>query len=631
FRSENIQIINNNIENNFKYGVISDQSINLTINDNIFINNSIWLNRIEDLSTNYNPSLEFYLHSIENNTINGYDLLYLVNKNNLTIDPTDKDLKEIYLVNSTNIVLNGLNSSTISIFYSNNTQLLKCKLKQTKYGVTAYNSNNFTMIGNLIENTSIAVVTRYSQNLTIKNNLIRFNEQGIFSHYCKKLIFNNNSIINQTSNGVIFNNIRASVLEIQSNLIYNNGGIGIKVSIQGNDLIREVIMFNNSIFNNNGDGAIIYALNATIANNQFINNKGEGLFTGWAESSIFNNIFQSNLEVGLHIEGNEIEIINNSILDNGIGLEATSIKESLITNNTIKNNSVCGLNLNRRSENVEIINNSFLNNGGNGLDGILGGTGSSGRSTITKNLFIENQEYGIYLDTSGMETVYIYLNDFIDNNNGGTQAYQLDTRKIYWNNGFTGNYWSDYNGTSSYNNGLGDSPYVIDGFEEVYDLYPLLKLSKYFFNDKTPPLINNPENNSFLFNISFSFKIEWIVSDEHPMWYIIYVNEEGIELKNWKNGTITFLINITTPGLFTCKIIAEDVVGNRIENTVWIEVIAQPESSTSIIDTSITALSSSTTSSSSSETPGFTVTTLLLLVIILIPIINHKRGKRKLK
>jgi nitrous oxidase accessory protein NosD len=634
YKGKNIQIINNSIENNLNNGVLSDRSLNLTINDNKFINNSIWLNNIEDLSTNYNPALEFYLHSIENNTINDYELLYFVNKNNLTIDPSDKVMKEIYLVNSTNIVLNGLKLSSLGIYYSNNTQLINTTLKQTKYGVYVHNSNNITMIGNLIENTSIALVARYNQNLTIIKNVIRFNEQGIYSHYCQNIIFNNNSIHNQASDGVNFLYIRSSVLEIQSNLINNNEGIGIKATFQGYVLIRNVIMFDNSIFNNN-DGADISASNARIFNNRFINNTGEGLYTGHA--NIFNNIFQSNSEIGLHIIGNGLDVHDNAILENGIGIESTSLKESLIANNTIKNNSICGINFYRRSENVEIINNSFLNNRGNGLQGRLGGTGSSGRSIITKNIFMANQEYGIYLDTGGLETVHIYLNDFIDNNNGGTQAYQLDTRKIYWTKEFTGNFWSDYNGSDSDNDGLGDTPYVIDGFEEVFDLYPLLKFSRYFFNDKNPPLVNNPENNSLLFNGSFSFEIVWIVSDEHPKWYMIYVNEGYIESKDWKNGTINFLINITTPGLYTCKIIVVDVVGNSIENTVWIEVIAQPESSTSIIDTSFTASSSGTTFTSSSsststslsESPGFTVTTLLLLVIILIPLIIHKRGKRK--
>jgi len=42
----------------------------------------------------------------------------------------------------------------------------------------------------------------------------------------------------------------------------------------------------------------------------------------------------------------------------------------------------------------------------------------------------------------------------------------------YWDNGFEGNYWSDYNGTDSNQDGIGDTPYVIDASN--IDHYPLM-------------------------------------------------------------------------------------------------------------------------------------------------------------
>ena len=41
-----------------------------------------------------------------------------------------------------------------------------------------------------------------------------------------------------------------------------------------------------------------------------------------------------------------------------------------------------------------------------------------------------------------------------------------------YDNGKEGNYWSDYNGTDANNDGIGDSPYVIDPFRT--DNYPLI-------------------------------------------------------------------------------------------------------------------------------------------------------------
>jgi nitrous oxidase accessory protein NosD len=42
----------------------------------------------------------------------------------------------------------------------------------------------------------------------------------------------------------------------------------------------------------------------------------------------------------------------------------------------------------------------------------------------------------------------------------------------FWDNGEEGNYWEDYNGTDANNDGIGDTPYVID--DNNVDNYPLM-------------------------------------------------------------------------------------------------------------------------------------------------------------
>ncbi|MBA7557635.1 hypothetical protein ES705_50399 [subsurface metagenome] len=82
---------------------------------------------------------------------------------------------------------------------------------------------------------------------------------------------------------------------------------------------------------------------------------------------------------------------------------------------------------------------------------------------IKYNRLIENEEYGIYIETSDNT---IFNNTFIDNNLGGSsQAYDEGIGN-YWYNVVTleGNYWSDWSGTGSYS---------IDGSASSIDLYPL--------------------------------------------------------------------------------------------------------------------------------------------------------------
>jgi nitrous oxidase accessory protein NosD len=67
-----------------------------------------------------------------------------------------------------------------------------------------------------------------------------------------------------------------------------------------------------------------------------------------------------------------------------------------------------------------------------------------------------------------------YNNNFINNNQSvvnGHIIYTPDCANI-WDNGISGNYWSNYNGTDNDGDGIGDTPYVIDANNQ--DNYPLM-------------------------------------------------------------------------------------------------------------------------------------------------------------
>ena len=42
-----------------------------------------------------------------------------------------------------------------------------------------------------------------------------------------------------------------------------------------------------------------------------------------------------------------------------------------------------------------------------------------------------------------------------------------------WDNGTIGNYWDDYNGCDSNNDGIGETPYDIPGNADTQDNYPI--------------------------------------------------------------------------------------------------------------------------------------------------------------
>ena len=73
----------------------------------------------------------------------------------------------------------------------------------------------------------------------------------------------------------------------------------------------------------------------------------------------------------------------------------------------------------------------------------------------------------MYIESSSSNE--IFHNNFMDNY---YQAVIYDNSVNAWDNGCEGNYWSDYNGTDSNGDCIGDTPYVIDA--DNMDSYPLM-------------------------------------------------------------------------------------------------------------------------------------------------------------
>ena len=92
--------------------------------------------------------------------------------------------------------------------------------------------------------------------------------------------------------------------------------------------------------------------------------------------------------------------------------------------------------------------------------------GASSNNTIVGNDIRTRQ---LYLAESLVGTNYFYHNNFYDSKWNKTAA--TNSANIWSNNG-QGNYWSDYNGTDSNHDGIGDTPYIIDATNS--DKFPLL-------------------------------------------------------------------------------------------------------------------------------------------------------------
>lgn len=130
----------------------------------------------------------------------------------------------------------------------------------------------------------------------------------------------------------------------------------------------------------------------------------------------------------------------------------------MISNNTISSNNQIGIRMNGCSKNT-IMNNKVLAN----YKGIS--IFNSRDNEIICNTF-QNNCYGIDLLLS--KNNRIYCNNFIDNRRHVVSA----NSENVWDCGFRGNYWNDYTGVDPDNDGVGNTPYIID--EKNKDLFPLM-------------------------------------------------------------------------------------------------------------------------------------------------------------
>jgi parallel beta-helix repeat protein len=149
------------------------------------------------------------------------------------------------------------------------------------------------------------------------------------------------------------------------------------------------------------------------------------------------------------------------------------------------NRSVCGVTVqNLKVENFSIgmyiwtQNNTIKGNVvSNNVVGLLV---SGSNTTMTGNYISDNIE-GLFFGFNSPETfppdMVVYQNAFLRNNVqlGGCQcqSYNLSEPPHNWDNGITGNYWSDYNGTDENHDGTGDTPYVIDILD--LDRFPIMQ------------------------------------------------------------------------------------------------------------------------------------------------------------
>ena len=362
-------------------------------------------------------------------------------------------------------------------------------------GIRLLNTNNSIIDGNYVENHYLGINITNSFYNNVSKNYGRevTNDIGI-------------GLINSHNNTLSENyNIRIQLSESDYNRIENNNHFGISLSQSNRNIID-----NNSGYN---------SLYLTSSNhNQILSNSltEAGIFL----SSSSNNIIRSNIVKENDDHGIKLSDCDNNILSMNVandnyysGIYVSYGENNIISENEVIHNNYCGIYLYQGSNNSVLDNTAnnqvkyngigmFNSHNNNIIGNVANGNGHSGiwfeghcdDNLIVSNSFLNNLQYGIYIEESESDHNSFYLNNL----DGNTLFNAVDNGWLNaWDNGVKGNYWGDYEEKypSATNNGIiWNTPYEIEGDSNAKDNFPI-------YIDNTPDDDNpdpNGENESLI-------------------------------------------------------------------------------------------------------------------------------------
>ena len=438
--SSNNKILNNTLEENRRGLYLLHSSMNMIVN-NSFRDCGLYV-------------VKSYGNDVEGNTVNGKPLVYLENVSGAEI----KNAGQVILVNSDGIIVRN------------------CDISRTTIGIQLLNSFNCTIRDNKLRENyfGIGISLSNSSNNKILNNTLEENNRNI-------------NLLYSSGNEITNNTFCGSDLKVV---------IGIyMLSSSGNRIMRNtfrdcglyvVKSYGNDVEGNTVNGKpLVYLENVSGAE---IKNAGQVILVN-CESVTIKDCNISHTTVGIYLwKSSNCTIEGNKVFENlwgGISLWGSS--KNKILNNTCEKNDD-GIHLTHSSRN-KILNNKVSDNDFFGISLWL-----SQRNRISRNSIRDNNFFGIYLRYSSNNK--IFLNDIVNNS---PNVYSINSNN-FWNStrpityiynnrtyrNYMGNYWGNYPGEEADDDGIGDTPYKVNGND--YDYYPLIQPLKFYSRRSGSPI-----------------------------------------------------------------------------------------------------------------------------------------------
>lgn len=321
--------------------------------------------------------------------------------------------------------------------------------------------------------------------------------------------------INQVGNVyVLTDNLLNHTVEVQrDNIIIDGAGFILQGTGHFNGITlknRSNVTIENIDFKNHVRCVwLSLSSNITVINNKIKTFAGVVLESSPSNRIIENEFTGEDRGFGYGVQINEgsfyTTVVGNNFIDIGVGVSVRNSNYSVISENRF--GCETGISLGNSSYNT-ISSNSIANGSFSGISVGVGSNNMIFENNVTgkresgisiyrgfDNFIYENyvadNMIGVSLGSeyesslkweAGVNT--FYRNSFVNNTQNVFIGYPQSSN--FWDNGTQGNFWSNYNGTDSNGDRIGDMPYLID--DSNVDRYPLMSLHQ----EPLPTLVLEP-------------------------------------------------------------------------------------------------------------------------------------------
>jgi parallel beta-helix repeat protein len=327
---------------------------------------------------------------------------------------------------------------------------------QSGTGISINGINNVTIKSTDVEGFLVGVYISGSNN-NLNGNNITNNGNGIHLYSSSKSIITMNNIERNSLSGILLE------YSYDSNIICKNAFFFDGLTVWAS--------WDNSVVDNLVNGKpLLYLEN--VSNYTIDVNAGQVVLVNCNQINL-KNLTLSHTTFGIDLWNTVGSSISGCVMTSNVyGIYLAESSNNSVNKNNISANYYHGIFLESSSANVLDENSITANND----DGVVFMDDSSS-NIVRGNSIVSNGNYGILLESANN---WIYQNNFVNNTHQVGSLLPGSTN--VWDDGLSGNYWSDHNGTDLYSgssqnvpgsDGIGDTPYTID--VNNIDHYPLMK------------------------------------------------------------------------------------------------------------------------------------------------------------